>query len=371
MFNSMCETEVFVCGAGPAGLAAAIAARLAGFEVTVADCAKPPIDKACGEGVMPDGLAALQKLGVRLRPDQGLPFPGIRFIDADGLSEACFPDGLGFGVRRPLLHQALIDRAEELGIAMHWGARVSALSSKGVSINGHTIRSRWVVGADGQQSKLREFAGLAAERRFRCRFGFRRHYRLAPWTDFVEVHWSDVGQMYVTPVGPDELCMAFITHHFDMRFDEALPFFPEVCRRVARAEFTRVKGAVTSTRKLNAVQNNRIALVGEASGSVDALTGEGLALAFQQAEALASAMQNDNLSLYEAAHRRISRLPLFMSELMLAMDEHPKFRRRVFRAFAAEPKLFPRLLAMHTGAISPTQFGLRGTLSLGWQLLTA
>jgi len=130
MFNSMCETEVFVCGGGPAGLAAAIAARLAGFEVTVADCAQPPIDKACGEGVMPDGLAALQKLGVRLRPDQGLPFPGIRFIDADGLSEACFPDGLGFGVRRPLLHQALIDRAEELGIAMHWGARVSALSSR-------------------------------------------------------------------------------------------------------------------------------------------------------------------------------------------------------------------------------------------------
>src|SRR6267378_2491580 len=45
------DTEILVIGGGPAGLAAAIAARKKGFEVTVADGAKPPIDKACGEGL--------------------------------------------------------------------------------------------------------------------------------------------------------------------------------------------------------------------------------------------------------------------------------------------------------------------------------
>jgi len=58
------ETDVFVIGGGPAGLAAAIAARRAGFDVVVADRSQPPIDKACGEGLMPDGLSALQRLGV-------------------------------------------------------------------------------------------------------------------------------------------------------------------------------------------------------------------------------------------------------------------------------------------------------------------
>jgi len=58
------KTEVFVVGGGPAGLAAAIAARQRGFEVVVADSAQPPIDKACGEGLMPDGVAALARLGV-------------------------------------------------------------------------------------------------------------------------------------------------------------------------------------------------------------------------------------------------------------------------------------------------------------------
>lgn len=371
MYNSVCETDVFVCGGGPAGLAAAIAARSAGFDVTVADCAQPPIDKACGEGIMPDGLTALEQLGVKFNPAEGSAFVGIRFADAAGVVEARLPQGRGLGVRRTVLHQALIDRAAELGILMHWGVRAAALSSKGVSINGQTIRSRWVVCADGQQSSLRELAGLAAARRVRRRFGFRRHYRVAPWSTFVEVYWSDVGQMYITPVGRDELCVAFITRRSDLRFDEALPFFPEVSRRLTGGEFTRVKGAVTSTHKLRAVQRNQIALIGEASGSVDAITGEGLALAFQQAVALANAMKRDDLAQYESTHRRIGRLPHVMAELMLAMDAHPKFRHRAFRALAAEPSLFERLLAIHTGALSPAQFGVRKTLSLGWQLLVA
>ncbi len=371
MYNSMCETEVFVCGGGPAGLAAAIAARLAGFEVTVADFAQPPIDKVCGEGLMPDGLSVLQELGVKLNPDEGHPFEGIRFVDSAGTAEGCFVRGRGLGLRRPLLHQAMIDRAAELGIAMHWGVRVSALSSSGVTINGRTIRSRWVVCADGQHSKLRDLSGLSAGTAKRRRFGFRRHYRIEPWSNRVEVYWGDAGQMYITPVSHDEICVAFVTRRSGLTFDQALPLFPEFHHRVAGAEFTHVKGAVTTTRSLRSVGRNRIALIGDASGSVDPVTGEGLALAFRQAVALADAMRRDDLAIYEAAHRRISRLPHVMADLMLAMDAHPKFRKRVFRAFAADPNLFQRMLEIHTGVLSPMRFGLQGSFLLGWRLLTA
>ena len=75
------NTEVFVVGGGPAGLAAAIAARQRGFEVVVADSAQPPIDKACGEGLMPDGVAALGRLGVSATISHGFPFQGIRFVE--------------------------------------------------------------------------------------------------------------------------------------------------------------------------------------------------------------------------------------------------------------------------------------------------
>ena len=54
-------------GGGPAGLAAGIAAREQGHDVMVADGVRPPIDKAGGEGVMPNGVAALRSLGVEIR----------------------------------------------------------------------------------------------------------------------------------------------------------------------------------------------------------------------------------------------------------------------------------------------------------------
>src|SRR5580704_10119521 len=130
------ETQVFVVGGGPAGLAVAIAARHRGFSVTVADVAQPPIDKACGEGIMPDGLAALKKLGVKLPLDAAAPFEGIRFSDGEFSVQARFAQGPGLGIRRTKLHEILIDKATEAGIDMHWGAHVTGLTPSGVTMNG-------------------------------------------------------------------------------------------------------------------------------------------------------------------------------------------------------------------------------------------
>ncbi len=55
--------DVLVVGGGPAGMACAIAAAGHGLHVEVVDAMKPPIDKACGEGLMPDSLEALAAVG--------------------------------------------------------------------------------------------------------------------------------------------------------------------------------------------------------------------------------------------------------------------------------------------------------------------
>src|SRR5580700_8476017 len=98
------DTDVFVVGGGPAGLAAAIAARMRGFRVIVADGTQPPITKACGEGLLPDARAALQELGVELRELDGYALRGIRFEDSRSSVSASFPDGHGLGMRREILH---------------------------------------------------------------------------------------------------------------------------------------------------------------------------------------------------------------------------------------------------------------------------
>jgi len=109
--------------------------------------------------------------------------------------------------------------------------------------------------------------------------------------------------------------------------------------------------------------------VGDASGSVDSLTGEGLGLAFQQAGALADALASDDLIKYEVAHRRINRPSEVMSRILLAMEDRPWLRRRALDALAKEPHLFERLLAVHSGTFSPLNFGFGNIFKLGWRLL--
>ena len=333
--------DVFIAGGGPAGLAAAIAARRHGLSVYVADPARPAIDKACGEGLMPEALAALRELGVCIEPSGGAIYRGIRFCESGRRVEAEFPHGYGLGVRRKRLHQILIDRALALGVRIEWGARITGEPP---------VRSRWIIGADGQQSSIRAWAGLDRQRSRRRRFGFRRHFRLAPWTDRVEVHWADRCQAYVTPVSDGEICVAIISRDRHTRFDHIYAKFPELANRLAGAEpGSSVRGAVTVTCRVASVATERVALVGDAAGSVDAITGEGLAIAFRQAVALGEALAAEDLGLYRAAHRRIMRLPSMMANLMLQLDRHAWLRRGVMRALVAEPALFARLLAIHVG----------------------
>ncbi len=335
------NADVFIVGGGPAGLAAAIASRLRGFQVVVADAAQPPIDKACGEGLMPDSLAALGQLGVEVDPEQSFAFRGIRFIGDGGRVAADFPREHGIAVRRVRLHQALIDRARELGVTLLWRTHVTDLRD---------VRARWIIGADGGNSRVRRWASLDAVRTESFRYGFRRHYRLRSWTDFMEVYWGSACQMYVTSVGPEEMCVALLTRDQHLRLSAAMPHFPELSRRLQGAlPVSEERGATTVTRHLRRVYRGNIALIGDASGSVDAITGEGMGLAFRQALALADALAADNLDQYQTAHRRLARRPAIMAQLMLLLDRFPRLQPLVLRTFGAKPFIFERLLAVHVG----------------------
>jgi flavin-dependent dehydrogenase len=268
------------------------------------------------------------------------------------------------------LHQALVDRAAEAGVQFLWGTCVRSIGRGEVGLDSGKVRCRWIIGADGQNSLVRKWAGLDRGRPQESRFGFRQHFRVAPWTDFVEVHWGRQCQIVVTPVTPEEVCLAATSRSPQVRLKEALAQFPEITKRLeGRQAVTRHLGAITSLRILRKVCRGPIALVGDASGSVDSLTGEGLGLAFQQANALAEALAHDDLSRYEVAHRRINRPPEVMSRLLLALEDRPWLRRRVIDALAREPHLFERLLAIHPETFSPLTFGFGNSLRLGWRLL--
>jgi len=359
------RADVVIAGGGPAGLATAIAARLGGFEVTVLDGARPPIDKACGEGLMPDGVKVLETLGVDLREVDSHPFRGIRYLDGQLSAEGVFPAASGLGIRRTELHGALRRRAEELEVDLRWGERVHGVSSDGFETDRGRVRGRWLVGADGRASRARKWSGLDGRPVRHRRFGVRRHFDLEPWSDLVEVYWGDGREAYVTPVGKDLVGVALMWSGSAITFDDLLASFPSLRQRLENAAVaSKDRGAGPLEQKCRAVVDGNLALVGDASGSRDAITGEGLALSFHQAVALVEAMAAGDLESYVAAHRRIVRYPNTITRLLLLVERHPRLRRRVMRSLAADPRLMSRFLALKMRAEGPRVLGAGGLLPL-------
>ena len=364
----MTRCDALIVGGGPAGLATAIALRQKGLDVLVADALRPPIDKACGEGLMPDARRDLAALGIQVT--HGAGFDGIAFLSRHHQAAAKFERGSGIGIRRLQLHSLLVARCHEVGVRLSWGTRVDVTSKQPLRLDGESCAYRYAIGADGQSSRVRQAIGLGQGKILSRRFGTRCHYRVKPWSRMVEVHWGDLGQAYVTPVGAEEICVATVAREAATRMEAVLEGLPALRARLEGAsQLSQVRGALTTTRKLRRVTAGNMALVGDASGSADAVTGEGIGLSFRQALLLAQAIAAEKLDVYEAGHPVIQRMPHLMSRVMLRMDAWPWMRERAMNVLSGQPQLFAHLLAVHLGERSLGDFLLRDAPAVGLRLL--
>jgi flavin-dependent dehydrogenase len=327
--------DVLIAGGGPAGLATAIHAAQAGMEAVVVEPRPMPVDKACGEGLMPSGAAALRSLGVEV---EGRTLRGIRYLDGRHQAQAAFRDGPGLGVRRTALHAALSLRAAELGIKVVAG-KVGELRQDRDGVEAAGLRARWLVAADGLHSPLRTRLGLGLPDRRTRRYGLRRHYPVAPWTDFVEVHWAAEGEAYVTPVGDDLVGVAVLSSR-RRGYSEHLADFPALVDRLRGPVATPVRGAGPLRQRVRARVAGRVLLVGDAAGYVDALTGEGVSLALLSAQALVNCLRAGTPQAYEGAWLRLSRRHRLLTGALVETRRHRTAARLIVPAAQRMPLLF-------------------------------
>ena len=337
------DADLLIVGGGPAGLATALHARRHGLSVIVAEPRDGPIDKACGEGLMPGGLAELTALGV---DPAGMPFRGIAYLSERQRAEARFRNGPGRGVRRTTLHAALAARAKEQDT--EWiRTRVTSVEQDAHGVVAAGVRAKWLVAADGLHSPVRRSVGITATAGRPRRYGVRWHYRVPAWSEFVEVYWSRWGEAYVTPVEPDLVGVAILSGG---RPD--LAWFPRLAEHLQGAG-SQVVGQPRGCGPLRQVVSRRVAgrvlLVGDAAGYEDALTGEGISLAVKQAGAVVKAIVDDAPSSYEAAWQRVTRnYRLLTRGLVLATTPRP-VRRVVVPAGALLPRVFGRAVNILAG----------------------
>jgi len=298
------EYEVVIVGGGPVGLVAAIEARLAGLTAVVLEQRGGTVDKACGEGLMPGAIPILDRLGV---DPAGMPIRGITYVQGHRSVTHRFVGGPGRGVRRLELHEALTRRARELDVDFRV-ARVDAIerSPEGVTVAG--IRGRYLLACDGLHSTVAEMVGLSrpAPKRGR-RYGIRQHFEVAPWSDTVEVYYGASAEIYVTPIAAGEVGIAMLGGR-RTDFDAAIAATPALVSRLAgAAPASTRRGAGPFRQRTRARTSGRVLLVGDASGYVDAITGEGLRVGFAQAAAAVAAVVADNPKGYERDWMRITR----------------------------------------------------------------
>lgn len=335
--------DVVVVGGGPVGLFTATEAARAGMQVTLLEARTGDGDKACGEGLMPPAVGALAELDVH---PSGVPFSGIRYLDATGRHQvrADLRDGPGLGVRRTELVRALRAAADAAGVTVVAG-RVSEVETdpSGVSVrcsDGASLRADVVLGCDGLSSTVRGAVGLDRSARGPRRYGLVGHFAVRPWSDDVEVYWADHAEAYVTPVASDLVGVALLGGAGGT-YTERLRGFGALSSRLGGAEQVgRVTGAGPLRRDASARRAGNVLLVGDAAGYVDALTGEGLAIGFLSAQAAVAAVGAGELGRYEEEWARITRRFRWSTDLLVASTQHGVVRSLLVPAAAAAPGLY-------------------------------
>jgi flavin-dependent dehydrogenase len=331
--------DLIVAGGGPAGLVTALHGARAGLEVVVIEPRSGAIDKACGEGLMPHTVSQLQRLGVQ---PLGKALGGITYLDGRRSVSASFRSGAGRGVRRTALHTALGEAVTAAGVPVVQG-EVIDVTQDDESVYAGGLRARYLAAADGLHSPIRRTMGLEGPLDGMRRWGIRRHVQVAPWTDHVEVYWGRDCEAYVTPVADDCVGIAILTSRrggFDGHFGD----FAALADRVKGCPHDHDRAAGPLRQKVRARRAGRVLLVGDAAGYVDALTGEGLGIAFGAAELLIGCVAADTPGDYDHQWRRMSRRYRLLTVGLLRASRYASVRSRIVPAAAALPAVFAGLV---------------------------
>ncbi len=316
------DYDVLIAGAGPAGAHTALRLARQGWKVGLLDSRHFPRKKPCGEFLSPACLPLLDELGLleRLEAAGAAKVSGMNILTAKHATRGDYlpigpfasSHGFGLGMRRELLdHQALEAAAAEPDVDVLLGWRVSeplrdgAGRATGLSVTDPDgsrleLRSRFVVAADGLHSRVARGLGWAKPRSGPDRFAIVARFEGVEQRCEAELHVAGQNYFAACPIDGGQFTANLVLGKqqlpkgagaLEACFREHLGSVPVLAERLAGARLTEPLAACGPLRAaVRRCTGPGAALVGDACGFVDPMTGEGLFFAMQGAQLLSAAV---------------------------------------------------------------------------------
>ncbi len=376
------DTDVIVVGAGPAGSATALLLAQRGYRVSIVDRARFPRPKPCGEYVNPDAVARLDALGVGSAvAAAGTTLSGVHIAGPDGHAIwAPFPAGRALLVSRMHLDHTLLSASARAGAQVIEEFRVDGITpGSGPAVRGRhqgravRLAARVVIGADGLRSVVARQAG-PLEAAANAHYTIGAHFEIpeAPvpglglhlgqgWFAGAAVYGNGTGNIVVA-VGRSAFREARgnVEALFSAACDQ-LPALRALVRRARRVTAFVSVGPLGYTRR-RAVDRGPL-LVGDAAGTINPMTGEGIAMALRSAEMAAAAVDQalrqgtgsqEALARYERARLAAFKERWMVSRVLQWILRRPTLASALVARMAGGPGLATVLLGV-VGDVRPAR----------------
>lgn len=392
--------DVLVIGGGPSGASAAYWLAEAGHKVLVVERKKFPREKTCGDGLTPRAVRQLEDMGLGGRlAAECLRYDGLRSIAHGVTLELAWPEhpdfpAYGYVVRRRDLDEMVADMAVKAGATLRTGAEaLEPIIEEGLVCGAQVrdtetdeisqVRARYVVVADGSNSRFGRALGTNRDRTYPLGMAVRGYFRsprhAEPWIeshlDIRDRHGDHLpGYGWIFPVGDGTVNVGvgllstfsgwkdINTSHLMEAFCETAPASWEISPETSCGAPTGGK-LPTGLSVKPAVGSNWLS-VGDAAGTVNPFNGEGISVAYETgrmaAEVLDVALRTDNrfaLQDYEVRLQETYGLYFKVARLFVKAIGNPAVMRELTRVGFRSRSLMEWVLRIMANLLRPDEMG--------------